>query len=73
MQELSTDKWHNRFDEIGTGLTRNTPRLIEGLLNAGVEFAPARNYYIARNHGQSLMNRRAGEVAPTWELWQDAE
>ena len=73
MQELSTDRWHNEIDDMGTGLTRNTTRLLEGLLVSGVEFAPAQNYYIVVNHGQSAMNKRAGEAAPTWVLWQDAE
>ena len=52
-------------------LTRNTRKLVKGLLARGVEFSPVENLYIHRFHGQGMMNKAAGEIAPTWELAAD--
>ena len=59
---------------IEAGMTANTRKLLTGLLDMGVEFVePAWNYRISRNYGQGMMNKAAGEAAPTWELKQDME
>ena len=53
------------------GLTENTRRLLKGLLARGVTFPSAVNYCIVRDSGQGMMNKAAGEAAPTWYLKQD--
>lgn len=51
------------------GLSRNCRRLLRGLEARGVELEPLGvNYRIGRNLGQSMMNKAAGEIGPTWYL-----
>ena len=51
--------------------TQGTRRLIRGLFSRGVTIYPATNYYIGRDRGQPMMNKAAGELAPTWRLARD--
>lgn len=44
---------------------------MEGLVSRGVTLPPATGYYISRNRGQGMMNKAAGEIAPTWHLMKD--
>lgn len=51
--------------------TYNTKRLVRGLLQRGVIFVnpiSIDNLYIRRDPGQPMMNKAAGEAAPTWNL-----
>ena len=51
--------------------TQGARRLIRGLFSRGVTIYPAMNYYIGRDLGQAMMNKAAGELAPTWWLARD--
>ena len=51
--------------------TQGTRRLIRGLFSRGVTIYPATNYYISPDRGQPIMNKAAGEIAPTWRLARD--
>ena len=51
-----------------TGLTRNTQRLLDGLLRIGVEIDGFTAFAVIRDHGQPMMNKAASEYAPTWSL-----
>lgn len=75
-------------DVVDQCLTENTRRLVRKLLDMGVEFTgqsatmynrytdrsrePLQTLFILRNHGQGMMNKAAGEAAPTWHLAANA-
>lgn len=53
------------------GMSRNADKLLKGLTERGVRFQSPMTCYIQQNRGQGMMNKAAGEAAPTWELMQD--
>ena len=62
----------NTMSIADRGLTRNTRRLLDGLVRRGVSFdRHYDNFYVGRNLGQGMMNKAAGEAAPTWYLMAD--
>lgn len=53
-------------------MSRGSRRLVKGLLARGVALRGAfSNLFIMRDHGQPMMNKAAGEIAPTWRLAAD--
>ena len=60
-------------ESVPFGLTRNTERLLRGLVAMGAELGDAKNFYIVRYPGQPAMNRAAGEIGMTWQMFQDGE
>ena len=59
-----------RGEIVQRGLSRNTRRLLCGLVSRGV-IPHGASFHIARNYGQAMMNKAAGEMAPTWMLYAD--
>lgn len=51
-------------------MTRNARTLVKKLHTLGYTIR-GRYFHIYRYHGQSMMNKAAGEAAPTWELLVD--
>ncbi len=50
-------------------MTVNAEKLVEGLRARGVQLSPKGGcFYIRRDRGQPMMNKAAGEPAPTWYL-----
>ena len=59
-----------RAEIVRRGLSRNTQRLLKGLVARGAVPHGA-SFHIVRDHGQPMMNKAAGEAAPTWMLHSD--
>ena len=57
-----------RAEIVQRGLSRNTRRLLSGLVSREV-IPHGASFHIARNLGQGMMNKAAGELAPTWMLY----